>query len=113
MRALLPGLALAVVVTAALRLAMGPAALVPAAAFGTLAALIQALAGWAHAKWPPPARGIFGAGWVLGFFLRLGGVALFAVGAGLRPDLFAPLPAALGFLGVLVPLLVLETRNTR
>ncbi len=50
---------------------------------------------------------------MLGFFLRLGGVALFAVGAGLRPDLFAPLPAALGFLGVLVPLLVLETRNTR
>jgi hypothetical protein len=113
MRALLAGLGLAAVVTALLRLSLGPAALVPAAAFGTLAALIQAVAGWAQAKWPPPARGIFGGGWVLGFFLRLGGVALFAVAAGLRPDRFAPLPAALGFLGVLVPLLVLETRNAR
>jgi len=99
--------------TAALRLAMGPAALLPAAVFGTLAAIIQALAGSAGAKWPPRAPGVFGTGWVIGFFLRLGGVALFAVGAGLRPALFAPLPAALGFLGVLVPLLVLETRNTR
>ncbi len=113
MRALLPGLALAVVVTAALRLAMGPAALLPAAVFGALAALIQALAGAAQAKWPPRAPGVFGAGWLTGFFLRLGGVALFAVAAGLRPDLFLPLPAALGFLGVLVPLLVLETRNAR
>lgn len=113
MRTLLLGLALAALVATALRLAFGPGTLVPAAAYGALAALIQALAAWANARWPAPPRGVFGGGWVLGFFLRLGGVALFAVGAGLRPDLFAPLPAALGFLGVLVPLLVLETRNTR
>jgi len=31
----------------------------------------------------------------------------------LRRDLFAPLPAALGFLGVLIPLLLVETRFVR
>ena len=113
MKSLLHGLALALVVTVAVRLALGPEGLVPAATFGLLAALIHAGAVVAHRKWPPPGRGVFGAGWLFGFMLRLGGVALFAMLAGLRPDLFAPLPAALGFLGVLVPLLVLETRTGR
>lgn len=113
MRSLLRGLALALVVAVTVRLALGPEGLLPAATFGALAALIHAGAVAAHAKWPPPARGVFGAGWLFGFMLRLGGVLLFAALAGLRPDLFAPLPAALGFLGVLVPLLVLETRTGR
>lgn len=113
MKSLFRGLALALLVTTTIRVALGPEGLLPAATFGVLAALIHAGAVVSHRKWPPPARGVFGAGWLFGFMLRLGGVALFAALAGLRPDLFAPLPAALGFLGVLVPLLVLETRTGR
>ena len=85
-----------------------------AALFGGLLALAVHLgARWAGRRWPPPARGVFGAGWVLGFLFRLGGVLLLGLGAGLRPDRFAPLPAALGFLGVLLPLLATERRIAR
>ena len=80
---------------------------------GLLAAAIHLAARWAERRWPAPERGVFGAGWMLGFLFRLGGVLFLGLGAGLRPDLFAPLPTALGFLGVLVPLLVTERRIAR
>jgi hypothetical protein len=45
--------------------------------------------------------------------LRLGGVVLLMVAVVVRRDLFDPLPTALGFLGVLIPLLFFEARPTR
>lgn len=80
---------------------------------GLLALAVHLSALWAGRRWPPPARGVFGAGWTLGFLFRLGGVLLLGLGAGLRPDLLVPLPAALGFLGVLLPLLATERRFAR
>jgi hypothetical protein len=88
-------------------------ALLAAAGFAALAAAIHWAARRADRRWPAPGRGVFGPGWVLGFLLRLGGVAVLALAAGLRPDLFPPLPAAVGYLGVLVPLLGLELRTGR
>jgi hypothetical protein len=45
--------------------------------------------------------------------LRLLGVVAIAVAAGLDPAHFPPLAAALGFLGVLLPLLFYEVRLIR
>ncbi|MGH7656906.1 MAG: hypothetical protein ACREL6_01640, partial [Gemmatimonadales bacterium] len=51
--------------------------------------------------------------WAVGMGLRLAGVVLFALGVALWPEMFPPLPSALGFLGVILPLLFLEIRLTR
>ncbi|GBD32299.1 MAG: hypothetical protein KatS3mg081_1962 [Gemmatimonadales bacterium] len=48
--------------------------------------------------------------WLMGTALRLGGAALWAAAAVLDRVAFPPLPTAVGYLGVLVPLLFLETR---
>ena len=49
----------------------------------------------------------------IGVVLRIGGVALIGVAAFLRGEAFSPPGAALGYLGVLLPLLYLETRLAR
>jgi hypothetical protein len=41
----------------------------------------------------------------------LAGVVVFAVAVALGKAWLAPLPSAIGFLGVLIPLLLLETRS--
>jgi hypothetical protein len=51
--------------------------------------------------------------WGIGMLLRLIGVSLVAILATLDQTHFPPLPTALGFLGVLVPLLFLEVRLVR
>jgi hypothetical protein len=51
--------------------------------------------------------------WGAGMGLRLAGVVAIAVAAGLDPAHFPPLAAALGFLGVLLPLLFYEVRLIR
>jgi hypothetical protein len=51
--------------------------------------------------------------WGAGMALRLLGVVAIAVAAGLDPAHFPPLAAALGFLGVLLPLLFYEVRLIR
>lgn len=48
--------------------------------------------------------------WFLGTALRLAGAGLWAMAAVLDRTTFPPLPTAVGYLGVLVPLLFLETR---
>jgi hypothetical protein len=48
--------------------------------------------------------------WGAGMGLRMAGVLVFMVAVALRRDLFPPLASAMGFLGVLLPLLALETR---
>ena len=91
----------------------GPAAFWPAATFGLVATAIHLLAVRLGQREPPGPGQVFPKGFLYGMALRLGGVVLFAAAAfGLR-DFFQPLPTAIGFLGVIVPLLFLDLRTTR
>ena len=107
------GVALTVVVTAILVLALGRQALIPGLAAGAAATLIQGLADRLVARRLGAPVGEFGRGYVAGMGLRLLGLVLMAVAIGAAPALFPPLPTALGFLGVLVPLLFMEMRLAR
>ena len=113
MRTLLLGTMLTAVVAVALGLVFGRGAGSSAVLAGALATVVQVAAGWAHRRWPAPPRAVIGQGYVIGFLVRLAGVAVFALVAGLRPDLMMPLPAALAFTGVLFPLMIMETRAGR
>lgn len=55
----------------------------------------------------------FVARWGLGMALRFGGIVLLAGAIVADRTRFPPLPTALGFLGVLIPLLFLEWRLSR
>ena len=55
----------------------------------------------------------FIARWGAGMGLRLFGVLAIAIAAGLDREHFPPLPTAVGFLGVLIPLLFYEVRLLR
>ena len=88
----------------------GRAGAAAAASFGLLATLIQVvalrlMAGQQDAKFER-----YLARWGAGMGLRMAGVLVFMVAVALRRDLFPPLASAMGFLGVLLPLLALETR---
>lgn len=56
---------------------------------------------------------LFAQRWAFGMLLRLAGVALIPVAALAARPLFPPQAAALGYLGVLLPLLYWETRLVR
>ncbi len=107
------GLGLTGLVTAILVLVWGRAALVPGIGFGLLATAIQVVA----ARLVRPALAGSGAQlvkrWAHGMGLRLGGVVVFGLAATFYAEVFPPLPTALGFLGVLVPLLFMEIRLFR
>ena len=107
------GVPLVVVVTAALVLAWGRAALVPGLSFGILALAIEvvsvrALKPVLDRPFPEimKRRGV-------GMVLRGLGIACFVVAVATRRDMFPPLPTAFGLLGVLIPLLLLEPRFLR
>lgn len=107
----LAGAALTAAVTVALWMAWGRSALLPGLVFGALATGIQ----WASVAvlrpvWGEPAFAKFVERWGIGMALRLGGVVLFLVVVLVDRRLFPPLPTALGYLGVVIPLLFLETR---
>ncbi len=110
MKTLAIGLFLTAVVTTLAVIIWGREGLAGAAVFGALALGIQILAvatlkkGW-DSEFEETVKK-FG----IGMALRLGGIVAFAIGVSLWPELFAPLPSALGFLGVLVPLLFLELK---
>ncbi len=91
----------------------GEQAAVAAGVFGLLAAGIQ-LAALALMK---PVRGApfskFIARWGAGMGLRALGIVAIALAAGLDRAHFPPLATALGFLGVLLPLLFYEVRLIR
>lgn len=113
MKLLLLGFGLTVPVAGLVWLGWGPAAGAAAAAFGALATAIH-LAAVAALK--PAMRGPFeqlARRWALGLGLRLGGAVLVGAAAIARPDVFPPLPIAIGYLGVLVPLLFTEIRFLR
>lgn len=82
------------------------------AVLGAIAAVIQLAAGWLMKPATSP-RSPFPAGWLAGTALRLLGVVIFALLVVSDRKTFAPLPSALGFLGVLIPLLMMELRRTR
>lgn len=90
----------------------GTAALA-AAGFGVLATLIHLVA---VALIKPAIRGptkTLMARWALGMGLRLAGVAVFLVLVTWKREAFPPLPAAIGYVGVLLPLLFSEMRLLR
>jgi hypothetical protein len=107
------GAALTAAVAGLVWLGWGPAAAGAAATFGAVATAIH-LAAVAALK--PAMRGPFAQlarRWALGLGLRLGGALVLGAAAVWRPDLFPPLPVAIGYLGVLVPLLFTEIRFLR
>ena len=113
MRVLWLGLALTGVVTGILFLVWGRDAIVPALVFGVLGTAIQLVAGvLVRPVLEAPVRDLLRR-WAYGIALRLGGVILFAVAVAVWGDVFLPLPTAIGFLGVLVPLLFMEIRLFR
>ena len=61
---------------------------------------------------PVNPRSPFPAGWLAGSALRVGGIVVMVALVLLDRTTFAPLPAALGYLGVLIPLLMLELKKT-
>lgn len=82
----------------------------PAGAAGLLAGAIHLVAvGVLRPSLVPPFEGMMGR-WMVGLGLRFGGIAVVAVALLALPDLFPALPTALGFLGVLIPLLFAEMR---
>jgi hypothetical protein len=107
------GVALTLLVTGLLYIGWGQEALLPALVLGLVATAIQvasvALVRPAFAG--ETARLL--KRWGLGMLLRMLGVTLVAILVTLDQTHFPPLPTALGFLGVLVPLLFLEVRLVR
>ena len=113
MRDFLWGLVLTAAATAVSGLIWGSEALLPAASFGLLATVIHIAA---VTLLKPGLKGPFNklmARWAMGLGLRLLGVVIFAVVVLFERDLFPALPAAVGFIGVLLPLLFSEMRLIR
>jgi hypothetical protein len=104
---------LTLVVTGLLLAGFGRQAWIPGLVMGGAATGIELVA----ARWL--VRGLASTtrdtmqGFVAGMLFRLLGIGLFAGLVLWNREVFAPLPTALGFLGVLIPLLFLETRFIR
>lgn len=100
--------------TAAFLMYLSPTVAATAVIFGLLATKLQFLAGRYAAKVPKDAAfADFVKGWGMGMGLRLLGVVVLAVVCTAWPAQFPAIGAAIGYLGVLVPLLFLETRTAR
>jgi hypothetical protein len=106
----LGGIVLTALVTAVLVLVWGRAALAPGVSFGLLATGIQVVSA---ALVQPVVHGAFKLlirRWAMGMGLRVAGIAAFAAAVWVRRDVFPPLPTAFAYLGVVIPLLFMETR---
>ena len=107
------GIALTLLVTGLLALGWGQDALVAGFIFGLIATTIQVIS---VALVRPAFNGETTRllkRWGIGMLLRGLGVALVAAAVTLDRTLFPPVPTALAFLGVLVPLLFMEVRLVR
>ena len=102
------GLGLTVVVTLFLASVWGRDALAGGLGFGGLATAIQVAAvAMLKRAWKGDfPRVLLKHG--LGMGLRLLGIVVWAAAVSFWPEVFLPLPSALGFLGVLFPLLLLD-----
>ncbi len=107
------GLLLTLLVALALRRLWGEGAVVPGVVFGLLATVIQLAAVRALQRGFHGSTTEFFKGFGAGMILRMAGVILMAGAVLLDRGLFPPLPTALGYLGVLLPLLFLEARFVR
>jgi hypothetical protein len=113
MRLVAPGVVLTAVVTALLVWGFGPPALVPGLVFGGLATLIQFVAGVALRRAVgKPFEQLLKA-WGVGMGLRVLGMFLFLGAVLADRALFPPLPTALAYVGVLIPLMFSDIRTIR
>ncbi len=113
MKGLALGISLTLLVSGLLVLGWGRDALLSGLVFGLIATVIQATS---VALVKPVYAGEtvqLLKRWGIGMLLRGLGVALVAVAIIADRDLFPPVPTALAFLGVLVPLLFMEVRLVR
>ena len=114
---MLPTLGLGLLLTAvlsglSLRL-WGTQAAIATAVFGAIALLIQLTALRLMASVKNAKFDRFIARWGIGMGLRFLGVVALALASGLDKAHFPPVPVAVGFLGVLIPLLIYEVRLIR
>lgn len=105
------GVGLTVLVTGILWLIWGNQAVVPGLTFGLLATVLQLAATIFMAPAWEGNFDIFVRRWLVGIVFRLVGVVLVFVAIAAMPETFLPFPTALGFLGVLIPLLFSEIRR--
>ena len=113
MKALGLGIALTALVSGLLVLAWGQGAFLAGLVFGLIATAIQVIS-------VALVRPVYAGEtvrllkrWGVGMLLRGLGVALLVIAITIDRGLFPPLPTALAFLGVLVPLLFMEVRLVR
>ena len=104
------GLLLTVFLAALIGLGWGAQAAIAGGAFGLLATAIHVVSVAALKRACDAPFKELAKGWGVGMALRLGGAAVWMAAVLLRGDLFPPLPTAIGFLGVLIPLLFTEIR---
>lgn len=113
MKGLVPGMMLTAVVTALLTWGFGRVALVPGFLFGGVATAIQVAA----ARFLTEAAGLpferLLRAWGLGMGLRMLGVMLFLGAVLADRTVFPPLPTALAYVGVLIPLMFSDLRTIR
>lgn len=108
------GLALTLVVALVFRAFSDSAGMMAAGWFGLMATGVQVVAiAWAGPKIGVGDWGGLLARWGAGTGLRLFGIAVVAVAVGVDRERFPPLPTAIGYLAVLVPLLFFEVRRFR
>lgn len=84
---------------------------VTALAFGLIATIVQLVAGRAMAGAERHSIQVFMKRWGLGMGLRMAGVGLVAAAALVDHPAIPAIPAALAYVGVLIPLLFLEARR--
>jgi len=110
---LAPGIGLTAAVTALLVWLFGSKALLPGLVFGGLATVIQVAAGGMLRRAAgKPFEQLLKA-WGAGMGLRVLGMFLFLGAVLADRTLFPPLPTAIGFVGVLIPLMFSDLRTIR
>ena len=113
MKRLAPGVVLTAVVTALLVWGFGRVTLLPGLLFGGMATAIQlAAAGFLRRSAGKPFEQLLKA-WGLGMALRMLGMFLFLGAVLADRTLFPPLPTALAYVGVLIPLMFSDLRTIR
>lgn len=114
MKVLAAGLLITLALAGLLFMWLGKDAVFPVVVMGGVATLIEIIAVRALRKGlGAPKTTEFFKGVGVGMLLRLAGVAVFAGLAFWDRELFPAIPTALGFIGVLIPLLFLEVRLAR
>src|SRR5687768_1827562 len=104
------GIALTILVTLIEYLVWGTAAILPSLTFGLVATPIQLVAIRTLKPALPGPHPAMGKHSAVGRGLRVFGIVLFLGAVLADRALFPPLPSAFGYLGVVVPLLFMETK---